>query len=206
MFNRGRDFATREFEQYAFALPNCEDVEPLLAATLQRILRAFAFADNAVPQFRMNIFVPQGSDLAIAYRCNMDEIALDTDRDLRFEYRSGLTGFCFVRRRPLVCNLEHLRQQFLDDPQTQDRLLGLNPEIHKLVRKDRTWLVSIPIFDPYDSYPVELTENREVGVGGQHFVELDSHLDGAVLGILNLDSAMSYGQIHLDEAPEKTGA
>jgi len=202
MFTRGREFARKEFDSRGFHLPPETEINPELEALVRRAARIFGDATNAESAFRANIFVPSGSELVISYRANMDDPNLDTDRDLRLEYRFGLTGFCFVRRRPLVCNMELLRQAREDEGADPMRLFGLTKEIQDLVRKDRTWLVNVPIFDPYASYPRELSANPEVGVEGLHYVELGSPLDGAVFGVLNLDSSITYSKLGLDVNPE----
>jgi hypothetical protein len=64
--------------------------------------------------------------------------------------------------------------------------------------------VSVPIFDPYVAYPLELSKrpDSDGNMDGQAFSPLPGTLDGAVFGVLNLDAALSYDGIRLDKNPE----
>ena len=194
MFRRGQDSARRCLGSLEFRLPDTEEVEEELK---KLIAQADALSCNFGPPgpiFRANVYVPEGPYLVPHYRVNMGDPNLDTDRDLTLRFDAGLTGFCFTRRRPVLCNLDWFEALRNASPTLADavELFGLSEEQQDSVRKDRTWLLSVPIIDPYASFPMELSPNPEVGTGGPHFTELASPVDGAVFGVLNLDADFDY--------------
>ena len=143
-----------------------------------------------------NIFVPNRQTLSIQYAVNMSG-SLDNDRHLDLRFDTGLTGFCFALRRPLICNLKRigeLPREVLND------LFGMTADQHKLVREDRTWLASVPIFDPFDSYPRDLS-SHDVPHTAAFYYPLSGRTDGAVLGVLNLDANFQYTDMEVDADP-----
>jgi predicted acylesterase/phospholipase RssA len=196
MYDRGREFASKELSTHRFTRPPIEAVQPYLDALLTAACQVFGRDDNSVLRFRVTFFVPDDLELVLEYRANMDDPA-DTDRSLRLEYWQGLVGFSFIRRRPVLCNLQLLNESIhagVADPQ---QLFGLTPEIRSRIRSGRTWLMSVPVFDPEtaDAYPYG--DNPEVGVEGLHYAELDSPLDGALFGVLSLDAGFEYSNMTL---------
>jgi hypothetical protein len=131
---------------------------------------------------------------------------LNHDYDLQLRFDTGLTGFCVALRRPLLCNLEKIGKL---DPQLRDKLFGMSLDQHKKVRRDRTWLASVPIFDPFASFPRDISEPMLVpqpphNAAFHHAVA--GRTDGAILGVLNLDANLPYGDLSppLDPDPTKS--
>jgi hypothetical protein len=127
----------------------------------------------------------------------------DEDRGLQFDHDAGLTGFCFVNRRPFLCNLRSTRRWAENISSSDIKLLGMNRADHLSVRSDRTWLASIPIFDPADCWFVDSDAPRmEQDPEMMPFwVELPRTLDGAIFAVLNLDAALDYGELGLPDDP-----
>ena len=196
MFRRGRDFAKKCLTPLKFSLPDTEPVEAELTSILRQA-RAVCGGSVPCPVFRANVYVAEGSDLVPRYRANMGS-PLDTDSELRLGFDCGLTGLCFTRRRPVLCNLEQFGALFGGAASPDGaalrvpELFGFSELQQGQVRRDRTWLLSVPILDPYASYPMELSPNPTVGTGGLHFRELLASRDGAVFGVLNLDADFRY--------------
>jgi hypothetical protein len=196
MYNRGRAFSCDELDVLRFSRPSAAEIQPILDTLLDAACHVFGQGDNTVLKFRATLFVPQDLELVLEYRANMDD-AKDTDRALRLEYWQGLAGFSFVRRRPLLCNLDLLAKSISEGVVDPEQLFGLTPEIRSQIRKDRTWLISVPVFDPETAAAYPYGDNPEVGVAGLHYAELDSPLDGALFGVLSLDAGFDYGMMTL---------
>ncbi len=115
----------------------------------------------------------------------------------------GLTGFCFSIRRPCICNLYKIGNLANKGELSRDDLFKMPRELHEMVRSDRTWLASVPIFDPYATYPKDMGARYDhpIGVGGKHYHPLKASVDGAVLGVLNLDAALPYEELGIDPDP-----
>jgi predicted acylesterase/phospholipase RssA len=200
MFRRAARFVRTELGAISFRLPEPEVIEPILRGLIDKALVILKQSDNTHVRLRSNIFVPFSEELIPRYRCNM---AGDSDEDLILHFTSGLTGFCFVRRCPLMCNLKRigeLAQRGQLDPR---EMFGMTAEQHAKVERNRTWLASVPIFDPYASYPRDLSarSGRGAGVEGQYYRQFSSRTDGAILGVLNLDSAWDYASLQIEEDP-----
>lgn len=121
------------------------------------------------------------------YSANMGP---DADRRTRFDANRGQSGYRFYRRRPYVCNIAgHLRLAQAGKL-SADQNYGLPPADLAKIRPDRTWLASVPIFDPLDSWrPPPRPGTAFPPVEGLHpTAELDDNADGGVLGVLNLDA------------------
>jgi hypothetical protein len=192
MYNLGREFAQKELAPLTYGRPLAADIQPHLDNLIRGACAVFGSTDENTFKFRATLFVPAGFDLVLEYRANMDGPE-DTDRFLHLEYWQGLVGFAFVRRRPVVCNSRQLAQSVQKGVVDPDKLFGLTQEILALVRKDRTWLMSVPVFDPETAASYPYGDNPEIGVAGIHYAELDSPLDGALFGVLSLDAALDYG-------------
>lgn len=192
MYTSGREFASRELDGLCFGLPPDSEVEYCLSDLISKACHVFGRSTNDGLAFRATLFVPQDELLVLRYRANMDSPD-DNDRDLRLEFWQGLVGYAFLRRRPVVCNLLALSAAFATGEVDPEQVFGLTPEIQLKIRKDRSWLMSVPVFDPETASPYPYGDDPVVGVGGQHFVELDSQLDGALFGVLSLDAGFEYG-------------
>ena len=209
MFNCGRRAADRELAPLQFRPPDTELIEPELKSLVAQAKGANA--DLPGLRFRANVFIPEGIDLVPRYWAGMDSPA-DTDRDMRLRFDCGLTGFCFTRRRPVICNLKRFEAVYNAGGRVEGRpinvkeLFGFTPTLQAKVRPDRTWLLSVPIFDPLASYPYELGANPEAGTEHLHFAELPSVFDGAVFGVLNLDANFDYGAGEMPDDPNAQAA
>jgi hypothetical protein len=91
----------------------------------------------------------------------------------------------------------------MDNLQTKlaDNAVQLPSDKQHTVRKDRTWLLNVPIFDPEASLPGRLQTQLTKDLGGPDCAEAwdaqtdtpdDDVLDGAVFGVLNLDAGWFY--------------
>ncbi len=196
MVNRGERFAERSLQQLSFTLPRPRSIQPFLRDLIAEVQLLFDDARCGPFAFRSNIFIPQEKDLVLMYQVNMDA---DPDRDLVLGFNQGLTGFCFTRRVPLACDLERFAGELQSGRYTRNELFGFDPPTQQKIRPDRTWLVSVPIFDPYAAYPRELSSGRDPQghVEGVDYSDFPGTLDGAVYGVLNLDAALSYERISM---------
>lgn len=202
MVDKGREWAEQDLAALSFALPEASAVEAILSGLVQAALRIFQPADDSLLHLRSNVFLPCGKSLILTYSYNM---AGDPDRNLKFIFTSGLTGWCFTTRMPVICNLQKIRQLAQRGSLQPEDLFGMTPEEHLNVRQDRTWLASVPIFDPTAMYPRDLADEPSSGqprLGGRHYHQLSSPMDGAVFGVLNLDAALPYGDLGLEEDPD----
>jgi predicted acylesterase/phospholipase RssA len=203
MFYEGREFAEEELSRYSFTLPTeaeASSIEQALERVVNQVLKLFC-KSNDVLKLRANVFVPREQKLVLAYSHGM---AGDPDCHLEFDHDAGLTGFSFVNRRSFLCNLRYTRQWAEQAPSPDATLLGMNRAAHLSVREDRTWLASVPVFDPIDCWFLDsaaprLERNPEMT---PVWIDVPGTLDGAVFGVLNLDAAIDYGQLCLSSNPE----
>jgi len=203
MYDRGRAFARSKFSQLQFRGPPPDEIEPRMAELIETALRVFGLLEgNAGLMLRASLFVPREFELVLEYRANMNDLR-DTDRDLRFDFEQGLVGLCFNRRRPLVCNLRQFKAALDDGEMNPLHSLGLDAGIQSRVREDRTWLMSVPVFDPTTADPDPFGDEPEISDEGRHFAELDTPLDGALFGVLSLDGGFEYGTIDMPEEVER---
>ena len=214
MFHKGREAADHDLAAYDFRLPRAEPpaggradegVESLLREMITRAEAVFPADVRPGLLFRANVFVPRGPELVIRYRANMprpaaqraagvtDRRQLNKDWNMRFDFQAGLSGLCFLRRETLVANLERIRTDRVGNPRP---LFGFPAGTQRKVRGDRSWLMSVPIFDPEASglrplkTRVEFYSEQEYLLG--YYAELDCVTDGAVFGVLNLDAGWAY--------------
>lgn len=200
MFKRGARYAEEKLSALRYDLPSDEEVVPFLVNLVEKALAVFQQPDNSRLKFRSNIFLIYKDKLVIRYSVSMDE---DRDRDLQFHYTNGLSGFCYVSRCLQLCNLEKIRQLAAAGKLNREELFGMPQDQHMKVRDDRTWLASVPIFDQYSLYPGGLAAvpAGHNTVSGKHFHQIKPSSDGAVLGVLNLDAALPYSELNLDDDP-----
>ena len=188
MFHRGEEVAERKLADLSFGLPSGKEkrkIEAALASLVRRAARVFGHPDNGVLRFRSNVFLPNRDRLILQYSYKMGHHG---DRDLSFAHDTGLTGYCFRSRKPWVCNLGLLRQAVAKDPTAL--WFGMTADQHQRVPGDRTWLLSVPIFDTQDCWPERPPDRRRQPEPGATFIasELECPTDGAVFGVLNLDA------------------
>ncbi len=122
---------------------------------------------------------------------------------LNSTYNAGLTGYCFLNRRPFLCNLSYTRQWAEQVPSPDLMHLGMSKAQHLAVRADRTWLASVPIFDPVDCWFLNPDAPRmeKDPEDLESWTDLPGTLDGAVFGVLNLDGAIPYDVLWLPRDP-----
>lgn len=163
------------------------------------------FSDQAEGlKFRANIFMPMLDDddvlrMKLIYQVNMNG---DPDEAMSFSnVRAGLTGYCYSTRRPQICNLKEIakvRSQAKDC----DDLFGMTHVDQKAVREDRSWLVSMPIFDPcemrFDKSRTSVGSPIPPSRAVEHY-NIKTEIDGPVVGVLNLDAGWDYDEIGLDK-------
>ena len=200
MFDRGQEHAEKVLKHLSFALPSAKAIEPYLHELIERAQAILGPGTHSL-HLRSNVFLLHKTDLILRYSANMEG---DQDATMRLHFTAGLTGFCYVQRRPQICNLERIRRLAeLGDLNAVD-LFGMDPGKHGLVRSDRTWLASVPIFDPYVLYPIDLGVNAApagVEQHGHHYHSAPSPYDGAVLGVLNLDGNIAYTEVGISDDP-----
>jgi len=144
--------------------------------------------------------MPRQDELILRYAVNMDR---DGDRRLVFNGNKGLTGTCYSRRRPYLCNLEILSGwASAEGVDPQATLLGMVPGEHLRVRGDRTWMINVPIFDPQDSWFLDEPPERKPQEADAVWAELQIDRDGGVLGVLNVDGAIPYNELAMPKNPE----
>ena len=205
MFARGREFAEEELSRYSFGLPSgseASSIEQALERIIHRALQSFGRAEGVL-KLRANVFVPRGQKLVMVYAYGMNG---DTDRALEFDHDAGLTGFCFVNRRSFLCNLRYTRQWAEQAPSSDALLLGMTPTDHLLVREDRTWLASVPVFDPMDCWFLDPDAPRMERDSEMMpvWIDVPGTMDGSVFGVLNLDAAIDYDELGLPGDPDRS--
>ncbi|VTR94015.1 patatin-like phospholipase family protein : : Patatin [Gemmata massiliana] len=191
MFSLGREAARSAICNHTFNLPNPSPVRDVLKDLVKRAAIALGDPSNSQFQLRANVFVPQGQQLILRYSFNMDDPVANPDHDMAFGADQGLSGFCFLHRAPMLCNLQLLDRAFdtADDPA---RLFGFDSTLQGKVRPDRTWLLSVPIFDPYSLLAKRVDWTPDGQPEGPYYKALETTLDGAVFGVLNLDAHLPY--------------
>lgn len=204
MFALGREEARNVIGAQTFNLPDARPVCEVLEDLVNRAATALGDPKNATLKLRSNVFVPQGEQLILRYAFNMDDPVINPDREMMFRFSHGLSGFCFTRRAPLVCNLEMSNAAYQSGSATDPvKLFGFDAELHAKVRADRTWLMSIPIFDPYSLLPKRVEWNPPGQPEGPYYTAFETNLDGGVFGVLNLDAHLPYNNLNpqLDPNP-----
>jgi hypothetical protein len=127
----------------------------------------------------------------------------DPDDGLVFpDLSSGLTGACYQARAAFTCNLQTVAAVAARTPPGEPRPFRMPPLLQSRIKADRTWLTSMPIFDPYEvavrhgeAAPAPL-ETMPAAHGRR------LSLDGPVLGTLNLDAGWDYSVLGLRPEPE----
>ena len=157
---------------------------------------------GADPKFRANIFIAVQNTLKMIYSVNMDG---DPDNGLEFpRLMMGVTGACYQLSTALVCNLEKIAKLREGQPSAYKALFGMPPDLQAKVKKDRTWLMSVPIFDPHEVRvrPKQRAAPGSTDVQRVAISDLGMGLSGPLLGVLNLDAAWDYQTIGLNPDPD----
>lgn len=202
-FTAGREAAESCLGNMSLNLPPANRIEPLLEKLVEFAGDIFQAASPGLDiKARSNVFLPLGNEFHMAYRANMDG-EMDLDRDLSFaDTKSGLSGFAFTRRRTMICNLQRIGELQRSGKLSPQELFGMDKRLGGQVREDRTWLASVPIFDPLGIVP-ERWNDGTLDNKGAYYFELPPSIDGPVFGALNLDACIPYelaetGQVGLD--------
>ncbi|MDE2507921.1 MAG: hypothetical protein KGM43_11970, partial [Planctomycetota bacterium] len=215
MYKLGGKVAADRLARVRFNLPPAARVEAELKRLVTTVEAVFPGVPPSQLKLRANVFLPQGDRLMLLYRWNMDntpdhaqkdtpENEIDNDADLVLPYAHGLTGRCFVDRMPMVCNLDAFGLWMRDHPGGDaDKPFGFDPATQSKIRRDRTWLMSVPIFDP------EAGTTRRMKIplplhplAGVCYATLDEAGDGPVFGVLNLDAGWNYATVKMPEDVE----
>ncbi len=202
----GQEAAAQELDRRK--APGIYTANPEMAELVTERLRLIAeecarvMGEGADPNFRVNVFIPVRNTLAMLFSHNMDG---DADDGLVFPNLStGVAGACYQTSTTLVCNLEKVAQLRATNLRTYNRLFNMTDEFQKAIRRDRTWLMSVPIFDPHEvriltqaaqarAWPdMPRVATCDLGIG----------LRGPLLGVLNIDAGWSYKAIDLDPDPD----
>ena len=210
MVARGREFADKALVD--MGSPGVISSDPHLGdsvvAHLKKIVErcALVFQGNpAEGAFRANVFMPvvssRGPVNRLIYSFNMDR---DGDREMEFpDLQSGATGFCFSTRSPVICNLRTVSELRASNEENYSLLFGMDPKLQGQVRKDRSWLVSVPIFDPYEvrHNARGAAKKGESDYKGYAYQHIETEIDGPLVGVLNIDVALDYDKIGMNPDP-----
>lgn len=112
----------------------------------------------------------------------------------------GLTGACYRQRSRLVCNLAKIVALQEQRSDIYERLFGIPPHLQRRLRRDRTWLASMPIFDPYE-LRVQAGSMMATDLPGIASADAGTDMTGPVLGTLNVDAAWDYNAVGLPPEP-----
>jgi predicted acylesterase/phospholipase RssA len=206
MVTLGREYAQKQLQEagspsiYRSGIQEAEVVKQLQA--LVRRCELILGANGPQAKLRANVFLPRKERMKLVYQVNMDG---HPDREMEFsDHFSGLTGFCYLTRRPMIANLETIRRLVQDHG--EENLFGMPPDLQAKVQKDRTWLASVPVFDPYELRvtPRELKPSEQQLLHrGAAYKGIETRVDGPFLGILNLDAGFVYASFspELDPRP-----
>ncbi|HUN82667.1 MAG TPA: patatin-like phospholipase family protein [Phycisphaerae bacterium] len=177
------------------------EISVIMADRLQSIVEECEQVVGVGCRFRANIFIPVKNTLAMLFTHNMQN---DSDDGLVFpDLSTGVTGACYQLSTALVCNLAKVAMLRTRQPSAYRKLFNMTPELQDLVKKDRTWLMSVPIFDPYEvKVQTKPSPRQHPHIPRAALCDLGIALRGPLLGVLNLDAAWDYEQIGLDPDPD----
>jgi predicted acylesterase/phospholipase RssA len=210
MFGKGQAFAAERLEEVisSESVRSEEQVAAALGTQLEDLVKKceVVFGANENCKFRANIFLPvwvgYEPRMRLVYSYNM---AGDPDTHMEFpDLESGLTGFCYLHRHPQVCNLQKIGQLRTSEPERFDAMFGMDRRLQMSVRPDRSWLASVPIFDPLELRIGRKDEpQRKQRHKGMFYLNVETDFEGPVLGVLNVDAGWDYSSVGLDENPDR---
>lgn len=190
-FARGRADGQRVFRSSDYMLPAPGELEPILKALAEEatsILARYLFEGGTV---RTNIFVLNGDELKMSYHFGFADN--DPDIDMRLRFNQGITGLSFTTRQAVLANVgEHKLGSEVQDKQDP----FLKGDQAPTVRRDRTWLLSLPIIDLTESWPVAV--DRDAAPLAMEYL-------GPVFGIINVDAPMNYASLGAPQADPQHG-
>jgi predicted acylesterase/phospholipase RssA len=156
-------------------------------------------ADGEAVKFRANVFLPKGSGMRMVASYNMDG---DPDDGLVFrDQATGSTGSCYQTHSAIVCNLATVAAAAVKIESGRATPYRMDAQLQGKIRFDRTWLASMPVFDPFE---LNVHRRRAVNLAPEQRVAMVEHpvsLDGPILAILNLDAAFDYERLRLESEP-----
>jgi hypothetical protein len=171
------------------------EIDRELTLLVQRSYMVLGLPDNEACDFRSNVYLPMGSQLHRRFWCNMDPPGGHS-----FSFSTGQTGLCFAHRVPMACNLEVIRKAAEED-RLGENSFGMTKEDHAKVRADRTWLVSIPIFDPNEFLVPPLADRADIPASSPFHHVLPRVLDGVIYGVMNVDARIDYAKFGISDDP-----
>ena len=203
MVSNGRNFAREELRAAGLPAVYRADASDMLRGELAALVDAcnIVLGPHApTAKLRANVFVAVETRLHMIVGHNMQG---DPDDGLVFpDLSSGLTGACYQARAAFTCNLQTVAAVAARTPPGEPRPFRMPPLLQSRIKADRTWLTSMPIFDPYEvavrhgeAAPAPL-ETMPAAHGRR------LSLDGPVLGTLNLDAGWDYSVLGLRPEPE----
>jgi predicted acylesterase/phospholipase RssA len=197
MFSKGAAFAEGKLHPLTFDIGDSakQEIDQELGSLLVRCEAVLGGASASEGNFRTNLYLPWEEKL---YRRFWHRMAPPTSHG--FELDQGLTGFCFTHRVPVILNLEGLRCAALADDLGDDNF-GMTKEDHLKVDATRTWLFSIPIFDPNDFVVPAIDDRADIPQAGRFHFVLPRVLDGVIYGVLNVDAGFDYRAFGIDTNP-----
>lgn len=199
MYLKGAWFARRELRPLSFDIPQAakQEISDELIALVTRCCLVLGHTDNSQADFRSNLYLPNGSKLYRRFWVNMNPPS-----GHGFQFSSGLTGYCFSNRVPMVCNLESLRKA-AEVNDIDEESFGMSRDEHLMVDRTRTWLLSIPVFDPNEFMIPTVADRDRVPEGSRFHHVLPRVLDGVIFGVMNLDARLDYAALEIDTEPNK---
>lgn len=198
MYTAGKEIAERTINRLSFRLPHGEQerlINQYMRSAIDKACLLFGAADNAALGFRVNVFVPIRQRLVLRYQVNMDG---DPDENMEFSIQAGLVGLCYVKRVPHLCNLQDIAAM---DQRELRESFEMTADDQARIKADRTFLVSVPIFDPQEMRPID--GRLGLNTSSRAFATVDAPIDGPVMGVLGLDAGLSYTGFKLNPDPAK---
>lgn len=199
MFLKGARYARRELRPLTFHIPDHakDEIEKELSGLVQRCNLALGLPDNGTCDFRSNLYLPLAGNLHRRFWFNMDPPSGHT-----FPFNTALTGYCFRHRVPMSCNLQRLRKAAEQD-KLGEHTFGRDRETHLRVKENRTWLVSMPVFDPNEFVMPTLADRDSIPDGSPFHHVLPRVLEGVIYGVMNVDACLDYERFGIDADPAK---
>ncbi len=204
MVSQGKVFAAQKLAKCPTSIVRLSNADTVVAELKNLVDRCNAILGEAFAtdaRLRANVFVAIKDKLHLKF-CQ-PTAKDDPDSAFVFDFSSGLTGHCYTSRSPIIGNLAKIRELSRTNSLDKEQLLGMTSEQQELVLKDRTWLASVPIFDPYDFSLERKKISISAASAAPYSFRFSSPLDGGVIGTLSLDGAIDYAALKMDEDPLK---
>ena len=188
MIKKGRDSARREIDSIPTRITNA--IPDVVRTHIHREMQALQFAIAEllnVPRDTVRVFLFAADESDLHPICWVNVADTDSDKRIRVPHGTAVVGNAYFRQSVVLCNLELLRQSMKEGAQHQE-YQGQPKSWHKVVRKDRAFVMAAPIFDPLDV---------SGGYEGSHqsfdkSVAISCGHIGGVLGALSVDVGAPY--------------